>query len=60
MEQHRERAMQWTWRMGLPMPWGQPLEHPVRPPRLLEFPLAFSQNALLSPDDFVKRPVSGV
>jgi hypothetical protein len=37
------------------MPWGKPLEHPVGPLRLLELPLAFTQNALLSPDDFVKR-----
>ena len=46
---------QWTWRMGLPMPWGQPLEHPVLPLQLLDLPLAFTQNPLLSPDDFVKQ-----
>jgi hypothetical protein len=43
MEQHREPAVQWTWRMGLPMPWGQTLEHPVSPLQLLEFPLAFTR-----------------
>lgn len=41
--------------MGLPMPWGQSLEHPVLPLQLLDLPLAFTQNALLSPDDFVKQ-----
>jgi SMODS-associating 4TM effector domain len=39
----------------MPMPWGQALDHPVRPLELLGFPLAFTQNDLLSPDDFVKR-----
>ena len=39
----------------MPMPWGQTLEHPVRPLQLLGLPLAFTQNGLLSPDDFVKR-----
>lgn len=50
-----ERRPRWTWRMPLPMPWGRPLEHPVGSLRLLELPLAFTQNALLSPEDFVKR-----
>ena len=50
-----ERRPRWTWRMPLPMPWGKPLEHPVGPPRLLELPLAFTQNAFLSPEEFVKR-----
>lgn len=50
-----ERRPRWTWRMPLPMPWGKPLEHPVGPLRLLELPLAFTQNAFLSPEDFVKR-----
>ncbi len=50
-----ERRPRWTWRMPLPMPWGKPLEHPVVPLRLLELPLAFTQNAFLSPEDFVKR-----
>jgi hypothetical protein len=34
---------------------GQLLEHPVLPLQLLDLPLAFTQNALLSPDDFVKQ-----
>ena len=41
--------------MGLPMPWGKSLEPRVRPSQLLELPLAFTQNELLSPDEFVKR-----
>ena len=55
MERHRGRAERWTWRLPMPMPWGQALDHPVRPLELLGFPLAFTQNDLLSPDDFVKR-----
>ena len=55
MERHRGRAGRWTWRLPMPMPWGQELDHPVRPLELLGFPLAFTQNDLLSPDDFVKR-----
>ena len=43
----------------MPMPWGQALDHPVRPLELLGFPLAFTQNDLLSPDDFVKRAGEG-
>lgn len=41
--------------MGLPMPWGLSLEHPVLPLQLLDLPLAFTQNSLLAPDDFVKQ-----
>lgn len=41
--------------MPLPMPWGETLEQLLQPVQLLEFPLAFTQNDLLSPDDFVKR-----
>jgi hypothetical protein len=41
--------------MGLPMPWGKSLEPRVRPSQLLELPLAFTQNELLSPDEFAKR-----
>ena len=41
--------------MTLPMPWGASLEPQVRPLQLLELPLAFTQNDLLSPDEFVKR-----
>lgn len=47
--------VKWTWRLPLPMPWGQTLPHSVRPLQLLGLPLAFTQNALLSPDEFVKR-----
>lgn len=55
MKQQSARKVPWTWRMGLPMTWGQALEHKVRPPQLLGLPLAFTQNTLLSPDDFVRR-----
>lgn len=41
--------------MALPMPWGASLEPQLRPPQLLELPLAFTQSELLSPDEFVKR-----
>jgi WD40 repeat protein len=41
--------------MGLPMPWGRSLEHRVLALQLLDLPLAFTQNALLSPDDVVKQ-----
>ena len=54
-KRQRRGTPRWTWRMGLPMPWGQSLEHPVRPLQLLDLPLAFTQNALLAPDDFVKQ-----
>jgi hypothetical protein len=50
-----KRQPAWTWRMGVPMPWGRSLEHPVRPPQRLGLRLAFIQNVLLSPDDFVTR-----
>jgi hypothetical protein len=48
-------AVRWTWRMSLPMPWGQALVHPVEPRQLLGLPLAFTQNALLTPEEFAKR-----
>ena len=54
-KRQRLSTPQWTWRMGLPMPWGQSLEHPLPPLQLLDLPLAFTQNSLLSPDDFVKQ-----
>jgi hypothetical protein len=42
--------------MSLPMPWGQsPLVHAVEPRQLLGLPLAFTQNALLTPEEFAKR-----
>jgi len=41
--------------MSLPMPWGQALVHPVEPCQLLSLPLAFTQNALLTPEEFAKR-----
>lgn len=50
------KAARWTWRMSLPMPWGQPpLVHVVEPRHLLSLPLAFTQNQLLTPDEFAKR-----
>ena len=49
------KAVRWTWRMSLPMPWGQTLVHPVEPRQLLGLPLAFTQNALLTPEEFAKR-----
>jgi hypothetical protein len=49
------KAVQWTWRMSLPMPWGKALVHPVEPRQLLGLPLAFTQNALLTPEEFAKR-----
>lgn len=41
--------------MSLPMPWGQPLTHAVEPRQLLSLPLAFTQNELLTPEEFAKR-----
>lgn len=49
------KAVRWTWRMSLPMPWGRTLEHHVEPRQLLSLPLAFTQSALLTPEEFVKR-----
>ena len=40
--------------MSLPMPWGRALTHPVEPRQLLGLPLAFTQNALLGPEEFAK------
>jgi hypothetical protein len=54
-KKQRSQKIVWTWRMPLPMPWGEGLEQTVQPVQLLELPLAFTQNGLLSPDDFVKR-----
>ena len=36
------------------MPWGRTLEHLVEPPDLLGLPLAFTQNELLSAEEFAK------
>lgn|GEM_PF-1646085 len=49
------KVVRWTWRMSLPMPWGQALVHPVAPRQLLGLPLAFTQNSLLTPEEFTKR-----
>jgi hypothetical protein len=49
------KTVGWTWRMSLPMPWGKPLVHPVEPLQLLGLPLAFTQNALLTPEEFAKH-----
>ena len=49
------KTVRWTWRMSLPMPWGKPLVHPVEPLQLLGLPLAFTQNALLTPEEFAKQ-----
>jgi hypothetical protein len=54
-KKQRSQKIVWTWRMPLPMPWGERLEHTVQPVQLLGLPLAFTQNYLLPPDDFVKR-----
>jgi hypothetical protein len=40
--------------MSLPMPWGQALVHPMEPRQLLGLPLAFTQYALLTPEEFAK------
>lgn len=42
-------------RVPLPLPWGLGPNHSIDPFALLRLPLAFSQNSLLSPEDFVKR-----
>jgi hypothetical protein len=47
-----------TWRtvqLSVSAPWGSPLEHQVDPRRLLGLPLAFTQNALLTPEEFAGR-----
>src|SRR5271154_1060485 len=49
------KRSRWTWRMSFPMPWGRALQHHVDPRRLLDLPLAFTQNPLLTPEDFIKR-----
>lgn len=49
------KAVRWTWRMSLPMPWGPALVHPVESRQLLGLPLAFTQNVLLTPEEFAKR-----
>jgi hypothetical protein len=49
------KAGPWTWRMSVPMPWGKPLAHAVEPRQLLSLPLAYTQDSLLTPDDFAKR-----
>ena len=49
------KAVRWTWRMSLPMPWRDAaLAHPVESRQLLGLPLAFTQNALLGPQEFAK------
>lgn len=42
-------------RVPLPLPWGAGPHHSTSPLDVLALPLAFSQNTLLSRDDFVKR-----
>lgn len=49
------KAVRWTWRMSVPLPWGQPLVHPVEPLQLLGLPLAFTQDTLLTPEEFAKH-----
>lgn len=49
------RQGRWTWRMGLPMPWGKSLGPSSGPMNLLTLPLAFTQNALRSPVGFIKQ-----
>jgi len=45
----------WSWWMPLPMPWGGALQHRLGPIDLLGIPLVFTQNDLLSPDEFCKK-----
>src|SRR5438046_2700497 len=40
------------WRLPAPLPWGAPLSPQMGALALLKLPLAFTQNALLSPDEF--------
>jgi hypothetical protein len=55
VSQERSRADHRPWRLPIPLPWGRPLGHTVSPLHLLDLPLAFTQNALLSPSEFVDQ-----
>jgi len=44
-----------TLQLSLSTPWGRPLAHEVDPRHLLGLPLAFTQNHLLTPDEFIRR-----
>lgn len=44
-----------TLQISLSAPWGKPLVHQVDPRQLLGIPLAFTQNALLTPEEFTSR-----
>lgn len=52
----KRAAAAWrTLRVSLSAPWGKPLAHHVDPRQLLGIPLAFTQNALLTPEEFTSR-----
>src|ERR1035441_5393345 len=51
----RSRQKRWSFRVSPTQPWGRSLLHGVPTTDLLAFPMAFTQDSLLSPDDFVKR-----
>ena len=44
-----------TSQLSLSTPWGRPLAHEVDPRQLLSLPLAFTQNDLLTPEEFTRR-----
>ena len=44
-----------TLQLSLSAPWGRPLAHEVDPRHLLSLPLAFTQNDLLTPEEFTRR-----
>ena len=51
-----QAAAAWrTLQVSLSAPWGKPLAHEVDPRQLLGLPLAFTQNALLTPKEFTRR-----
>ena len=51
-----QAAAAWqTLQVSLSAPWGKPLAHGVDPRQLLGLPLAFTQNALLTPEEFTRR-----
>jgi hypothetical protein len=53
---NKRAAAAWrTLQVSLSAPWGKPLAHYVDPLRLLGLPLAFTQNALLTPEEFTRR-----
>jgi hypothetical protein len=53
----RDRAFRWMTALPLPMPWAiaESIHHPVTPIDLLRLPMVFSQNDLLSPEEFINE-----